>query len=98
MIRIRDISMPVCHNVDQLAFEAAKLLRISASKIRKLTIFRRSIDARKKPDVRIIYTVDVEIAGNEEKILRASGCKRAVIAKLEYYSEYNTTISRKIAK
>ena len=46
MIRIRDISMEPRHNVDQLVFEAAKLLRVSASKIRKLTIARRSIDAR----------------------------------------------------
>ena len=85
MIRIRDISMAPSHNVDQLVFEAAQLLRISASKVRSLTIVRRSVDARKKPDVRIIYTVDVEVAGSEQKILRASGCKRAALAKTEYY-------------
>ncbi len=85
MIRIRDISMAPKHNPQQLAFEAARLLRISASKIRKLTIVRRSVDARKKPDIRIIYTVDAEVAGSEQKILRASGCKRAEIAQNAYY-------------
>jgi len=79
MIRIRDISMPPEHDTNQLVFEAARLLKVSASKIRKLTIFRRSIDARKKPDVRIIYTVDVSLDGNEEKILKKSGSKRASI-------------------
>ena len=85
MIRIRDISLPPEHDHNQLVFEAAKLLKVSASKIRKLTIFRRSIDARKKPDVRIIYTVDVAVDGNEQKILRQSGCKRAAIAVKNIY-------------
>ena len=54
MIRIREISMHPEHNVAQLSFEAAQLLRISASKVRKLKIVRRSVDARKKPDIRIV--------------------------------------------
>ena len=85
MIRIREISLPPEHNVAQLSFEAAKALRISASKIRKLSIVRRSVDARKKPDVRIVYTVDVLVDGSENKILKQSGCKRACIAKDQYY-------------
>ena len=77
MIRIRDIQLPPEHNAHQLQFEAAQLLRISNSKIRSLRIVRRSVDARKKPDVKIIYTIDVTVDGNEKKILRTSGCKRA---------------------
>ncbi len=85
MIRIRDISMPPEHDPNQLLFEAAKLLKISGSKIKKLTVVRRSIDARKKPDVRIIYTIDVAMEGSEEKLLRRSGCKRAAIAPINRY-------------
>ncbi len=85
MIRIREISMPPEHSASQLSYEAAKLLKISGSKIRKLTIVRRSVDARKKPDVRIVYTVDVLAEGNEEKILHKSGCKRAAIAPVSCY-------------
>ncbi|MBE6960106.1 MAG: hypothetical protein E7448_05245 [Ruminococcaceae bacterium] len=85
MIRIRDISLPAEHDANQLLYEAAKLLKISGSKIRKLALVRRSVDARKKPDVRIIYTIDVAVDGSEQKILRQSGCKRAQIAKQEYY-------------
>ena len=77
MIRIRDIALPPEHNAHQLRFEAAQLLRISNSKIRQLKIVRRSVDARKKPDVKIIYTIEVAVDGNEGKILRNSGCKRA---------------------
>ena len=85
MIRIREISMMPEHNVAQLSFEAAKLLKISNSKVRRLKIVRRSVDARKKPDVRIVYTVDVAVDGNENKILKHSGCKRAQIAPIQHY-------------
>ena len=85
MIRIRDISLPPEHNAHQLRFEAAQLLRISNSKIRQVKIVRRSVDARKKPDVKIIYTIDVAVDGNENKLLKQSGCKRASIAPVSYY-------------
>ena len=85
MIRIRDIALPPEHNVSQLQFEAAQLLKISASKIRGLKLVKRSVDARKKPDIKIIYTIDVMVDGNEEKLIRKSGCKRASIAPVSYY-------------
>lgn len=85
MIRIREISMPPEHNIAQLSYEAAMLLKISASKVRKLKIVRRSVDARKKPDIRIVYTVDATVDGNEKKILRDARCKRASLAPVSYY-------------
>ncbi len=91
MIRIRDISLPPEHDVHQLVFEAAKLLKISGSRIRKLEIARRSVDARKKPDVRMVYTVDVWVDGSESKILKQSGCKKAAITEKKYYKVPTTT-------
>ena len=85
MIRLRDIPLPPEHNAHQLQFEAAQMLRVSNSKIRQLRIVRRSVDARKKPDIKVIYTIDVAVEGNEKKILRSSGCKRASIAPVSYY-------------
>lgn len=85
MIRLRDISLPPEHNAHQLQFEAARMLRLPNSKIRKLTVIRRSVDARKKPEVRIVYTVDVAVDGNEGRILRQSGCKKASIAPTDFY-------------
>ncbi len=85
MIRLRDIPLPPEHNAHQLQFEAAQMLRMSVSKIRHLRIVRRSVDARKKPDIKIIYTIDVAVDGNEKRILKQSGCKRAAIAPVSYY-------------
>ncbi len=90
MIRIRDIIMPPEHNPHQLGYEAAQLLGISASKIRQVKIVRRSVDARKKPEVRIIYTIDVSVDGNEKRILKVSGCKRAQLAPTAFYKPPKT--------
>lgn len=85
MIRIRDIPLPPEHNPGQLTFEASRALRISPSEIRKLTIVRRSIDARKKPDVKVIYTVDVLVSGSENKVLKKCANKRASITPTQFY-------------
>ena len=85
MIRLRDITMPPEHNPAQLSFEAARMLKISNSKVKKVKIVRRSIDARKKPDVKIIYTIDVSVDGSENKILKQSGCKKAALAPVSFY-------------
>lgn len=85
MIRIREISLPPEHNVVQLGYEASKLLKLPNSKIHNLKIVKRSVDARKKPDVRIVYTVDVAVEGCEEKIIRRSGCKKAEITPVSFY-------------
>ena len=90
MIRIREISLPPEHNIAQLSYEASRLLKVSNSKIRRVRIVRRSVDARKKPDVRIVYTIDVAIDGNEGKILKQSGCKRAAITPVSFYKPPRT--------
>ena len=85
MIRLRDISLPPEHSASQLNVEAARLLRLSPSKIRNVKLIRRSVDARKKPEVRIIYTVDVAVEGSEAKILKHAACKRAALAPTDFY-------------
>lgn len=85
MIRLKEIAMPPEHSAEQLSYEAARMLRLSNSKIRQLRIVRKSIDARKKPDVKLVYTVDVVVDGNENKTLKQSGCKRASVAPVSFY-------------
>ena len=77
--------MPPEHSVAQLSYEAARALKVSNSKVRRVKIVKRSVDARKKPDVRIVYTVDVAVDGNEGKILKQSGCKKASLAPVTFY-------------
>ena len=69
MIRISDISMPLHYTDEALRRAAAKKLRTDAQKLKKLALVKRSVDARKKQDVRFVVTVDVETDDNEDKLL-----------------------------
>ena len=92
MIRLRDIALPPEHTVAQLSYEAARMLKVSNSKIKKVKLIRRSIDARKKTDIKIIYTIDVAVDGNENKIIKQSGCKKAAIAPISFYRIPKTNV------
>lgn len=70
MIRIRDIILPPQHDKNALLYHAAQALHIRASEITSLHIARRSLDARKKPELCWVYTVDVTLRGGEGRILR----------------------------
>lgn len=59
MIRIQQLKLPVDYTTEDLIRTAAKRLRISPSDIKELKIRRRSIDARKKPDLYYVLTVDL---------------------------------------
>ncbi len=58
MIRISQLKLPIKHSSDDIKNEAAKALKLQPSKIKELSIVKKSIDARKN-DVKYIYTVDV---------------------------------------
>lgn len=51
---------------DSLKRETARFLGISPDHIRTLRIIKRSIDARKKPDIYDVFTVDILLAGMDE--------------------------------
>ena len=60
MIRIQQIKQHPGEDKAKLIKEAAKILRISEKEIRRLHIVKRSLDARKKPELFYSYVVDVE--------------------------------------
>ena len=85
MLRIRDISIAPEHDKSVLLYEASRILGVSASEIRSLQLVRRSIDARKKPQVRVIYTVDVALKGSENKVLKRCRSSRVSPAPVNRY-------------
>lgn len=68
MIRINQIKVPLEHTQTDIVRKAADILRITADKILSWQIRKKSVDARKKPDIVIIYTLDVSVAA-QEKVL-----------------------------
>ena len=85
MIRIRDISLPPDGDMARLVQAAARQLRIAPNEIKQLDLKKKSVDARKKNDVRIIYTVDVAVRGREDKILKMAHCPKASAAQDAFY-------------
>ncbi len=69
MIQIRQIKLSVKDNEDALYKKVADKLRINADEINKIEIVKKSIDARKKPNLFYSYTVHIS-AQNEDKILK----------------------------
>ena len=86
MIRIRDLSLPPDGDMARLVQAAARQLRISPNEIKQLDLKKKSVDARKKNDVRIIYTVDVAVKGREDKLLKMAHSPKASIARDTLYS------------
>ena len=69
MIRITQLKLPIEHKKQELYEKTAKLLRVAPSEIKQLKIVKQSVDARKKEQILFIYTVDVEVA-KEQQILK----------------------------
>ncbi len=59
MIRITQMKLPCGASYDDLCKKVVKQLRLKSSKNLKIEIVRHSIDARKKPQLFDIYTVDI---------------------------------------
>lgn len=69
MIRITQIKLPPSHSQEDLEKAVIKALKISKEHLIKIKLVKRSIDARKKNDIKIIYTIDADVV-NEMKILK----------------------------
>lgn len=68
MIRLTEIKLPLNHEDGALLDAIAVKLKIPAQQVISFNVFKRGYDARKKNDIQLIYTVDVEVA-NAEKLL-----------------------------
>ncbi|MCQ2492556.1 MAG: FAD-dependent oxidoreductase [Lachnospiraceae bacterium] len=80
MIRLSQIKLPVKHNkndIDKIIKKKLGLKKVPAYKMVK-----QSIDARKKNDIQVIYTVEMSLP-NEERLVKR--CKQASIVKMKKY-------------
>ena len=69
-----------------LCKRAAKALRVSPEQIQSLEIMKHSIDARKKPELFHIFTIDVTVKGkSEEALVKSARDKNITCVKMERY-------------
>lgn len=69
MIRVRQLKLPVGHSEDELKKKAAKMLKIPKERIKQVKLVKRSIDARKKPELFYSYTLDITV-DQEARVLK----------------------------
>ncbi len=74
MLILRNINVTVDFDGD-FKSRCADELHTSIDNISAIRIIRRSIDARKKNDIHFVYSFEIELFKNEEKICR--NCKKA---------------------
>lgn len=91
MLRINEIKLSLDSDFSDIENEAAKALKINKNRILKTEVFRRSVDCR-KGEVRFVYTADVTVDGDEDKILASLNTSR--VSKCEKYS-YNIPLSKR---
>ena len=85
MIRISQLKLFVNHSEEDLKKKAAKTLKLQPADIRRVTVVKQSVDARKKSsEVLFIYTVDVEVAKEDKVLHRVNSPNIAKAEKREY--------------
>ena len=77
MIRVNEIRIPLGKGTGGLKYSAARALHIPEHRIRELRIAKRSVDSRKKEEIRLTYSVDVILDGDEEAVLRRVSAPKA---------------------
>ena len=82
MLRISQLKLPITHTKEELEQKIRKVLRLS--KTPSYTILRRSVDARKKPELFFQYSIDVE-AEKEDQVYKR--CDRKQVMQMQR-SEY----------
>lgn len=70
MIRVSNINLNPGHASDAPFLAALKRLQISHEQVISWHISKKSIDARKKPQIRFVYSVDLSVSLNEDQLLR----------------------------
>lgn len=83
MIRISNIHLPLDYTSETVLSKAAKLINVDKKFFKSCTVFKRSIDARKKDNIFFLATIDAELFVSEEKVCKK--CKHAeIVDKYEY--------------
>ena len=70
MIRLNNVKIPLNYDDNTLKKAAAKELRVDEKAIETLSLFRRSVDARKKDNIFFLCTLDLTVSVSEDKLLK----------------------------
>lgn len=95
MLRIDQIKLPIQHSENAIVNKIADAIKITSKEIKSYQILKRSIDARKKPDLYYVYSVAFSV-DNEQKLLKKSKNKNITIYKPIQYQFPNADENRQV--
>lgn len=84
MIRINQLKLSPGHTEGEIKDKIKKILRLSEKESFTYEIAKRSIDARKKPEIYYSYTVDVQISGEQAAVKRCKSSQVSIIEPISY--------------
>ncbi len=82
MLRIDDLKFDHYAAVEELKRSAAQEIKRDADQVLKLKILKRSVDARDKAEIRLVYSVAIEVKG-EKGILKS--CRSRKVSRYEVH-------------
>lgn len=94
VIRISELKLPITHTEAELEKEIQKILRLKKQPF-TYACMRQSVDARKKPELFYVYTVDVETAQAPSIVKRLHNRKITLTEKKEYAFPYENAAEEK---
>lgn len=96
VIRISELKLPITHTEAELEKEIQKVLRLKKQPF-TYECMRQSVDARKKPELFYVYTVDVETAQAASIVKRLHNRKIILAERKEYFFPYESDATKKMA-
>lgn len=71
MLRLSELKLSLDHDPADLAPAICRRLKIDPASLRNVTVVRRSVDARRRDQIALVYSVDVEVADEAALLRRA---------------------------
>ena len=84
MIRVNNLHIPINYDDNTIKNKVCRELRIDKGAVKSVSLFRRSIDARKKDNIYFLCSIDVELNISENAVLKKA--KNAVAVKPYEYN------------
>jgi len=80
MLRLNEIKLPLNHEETELAKAILARLKISPEQMLGFTVYKRSYDARKKTNISLIYSVDVETTDDAGILAKRADDKHLMVS------------------
>ena len=78
MIRVTEIKMPLDHTLEMLQKAVLEKLRTTSSELLEWRIVKKSIDARKRDAIQIVYIVDLTVRNEAQLLKRLQNARKSL--------------------